>query len=226
MGRTTPPCSAVHSSNSEADAPIGLIPGEATASALFNFVLLSGIWLFHRRSRTVLRTALRRAEAVGGSRVSRPVLAGLVASPGWQCPFGGVAAVHAAAGAAREEPGVRDGSRSAGGRLAQGRPAENSIERRPPGQPLGGAVNGSALTETVERSEPYPDPYPGLAGRPFEMRAWTIPVSLVQPGSNRLEFELLEGNASSRTNPGTRSCLAIWPCPCRKNWSRGHRREK
>ena len=55
-------------------------------------------------------------------------------------------------------------------------------------------LNGQTLAETTQRSEPYPDPYPTMLGRPYEMRAWTVPVQLVHPGSNQLEFELLQGN--------------------------------
>lgn len=55
-------------------------------------------------------------------------------------------------------------------------------------------LNGQTLTETTQRSEPYPNPYPPLLGRPYEMRAWTVPVQLVRPGLNQIEFELLQGN--------------------------------
>ena len=57
-------------------------------------------------------------------------------------------------------------------------------------------LNGQTLAETAQRSEPYAssDRYPPLLGRPYEMRAWTVPVQLVRPGSNQIEFELLEGN--------------------------------
>ena len=63
-------------------------------------------------------------------------------------------------------------------------------------------LNGQTLTETTERSEPYPDPYPTLLGRPFEMRAWTVPVQLVHSGSNQIEFELVAGNEQLEDKAG------------------------
>ena len=63
-------------------------------------------------------------------------------------------------------------------------------------------LNGHTLTETTQRSEPYPDPYPPLLGRPYEMRAWTVPVQLVRPGSNQIDFELVAGNEQLEDKAG------------------------
>lgn len=63
-------------------------------------------------------------------------------------------------------------------------------------------LNGADLAETVQRSEPYPNPYPPLLGRSYELRAWTVPVALLKPGSNRIEFVLVEGNSQIEDKSG------------------------
>ncbi len=63
-------------------------------------------------------------------------------------------------------------------------------------------LNGTILAETVQRSEPYPNPYPPLLGRSYELRAWTVPAQLLRPGSNRIEFSLVEGNSQLEEKSG------------------------
>ena len=63
-------------------------------------------------------------------------------------------------------------------------------------------LNGHTLAETTQRSEPYPDLYPPVLGRPYEMRAWTVPVQLVRPGSNQIDFELVAGNEQLEDKAG------------------------
>jgi hypothetical protein len=41
-----------------------------------------------------------------------------------------------------------------------------------------------------------------LLGRPYEMRAWTVPAQLVRAGSNQIEFELLQGNEMLQDKSG------------------------
>ncbi len=57
--------------------------------------------------------------------------------------------------------------------------------------------NGRNLTETPDRSEPYPNPYPALLGEPEHHRAWIVPPSLPKDGINRIELSLREGNPTT-----------------------------
>ena len=49
-------------------------------------------------------------------------------------------------------------------------------------------LNGTELVGTDDRSEPFPNPYPSLLGKPDELRAWQVPARLLHAGVNRLEF--------------------------------------
>ena len=51
-------------------------------------------------------------------------------------------------------------------------------------------LNGDPLTPTGDVSEPYPNPYPPMLGKPDEMRAWTVSAALLRDGPNKLEFVL------------------------------------
>ena len=51
-------------------------------------------------------------------------------------------------------------------------------------------LNGDPLTPTDDVSEPYPNPYPPMLGKPDEMRAWTVSAALLRDGPNKLEFVL------------------------------------
>lgn len=55
------------------------------------------------------------------------------------------------------------------------------------------SINGKSVSPTDDRSEPYPNPYPPLLGQPEEMRAWTVPASLLRPGMNQISFTLETG---------------------------------
>ncbi|MBI5821983.1 MAG: hypothetical protein HZA88_23665 [Verrucomicrobia bacterium] len=54
-------------------------------------------------------------------------------------------------------------------------------------------LNGKELVATDDVSEPYPNPYPPMLGKPDEMRAWKVPPSLLKEGPNRFEFTMAEG---------------------------------
>lgn len=54
---------------------------------------------------------------------------------------------------------------------------------------LQASLNGQPLTATADISEPFPVPYPSLLGQPEELKAWTIPASLLRPGTNKLEIQ-------------------------------------
>jgi hypothetical protein len=54
-------------------------------------------------------------------------------------------------------------------------------------------LNGEPLAATDDVSEPYPNPYPPMLGKPDEMRAWTVPPTLLRDGPNKLEFTLAGG---------------------------------
>jgi len=54
-------------------------------------------------------------------------------------------------------------------------------------------LNGVELAPTDDVSEPYPNPYPPMLGKPDEMRAWLVPAGLLRDGVNRVEFTLQSG---------------------------------
>jgi len=51
-------------------------------------------------------------------------------------------------------------------------------------------LNGETLGPTDDVSEPYPNPYPPMLGKPEEMRAWTVPPAFLRDGQNKVEFTL------------------------------------
>jgi len=57
-------------------------------------------------------------------------------------------------------------------------------------------LNGVELAPTSDVSEPYPNPYPPLLGKPDEVRAWLVPAGLLRDGPNRIEFTLQTGRSA------------------------------
>ena len=53
--------------------------------------------------------------------------------------------------------------------------------------------NGVDLNATGDVSEPYPNPYPPMLGKPEELRAWIVPVGLLKDGINTIEITLVKG---------------------------------
>lgn len=51
-------------------------------------------------------------------------------------------------------------------------------------------LNGTALSTHADVSEPYPNPFTQLLGRPETLRAWTVPVSLLRDGDNTLDLTM------------------------------------
>ncbi len=49
-------------------------------------------------------------------------------------------------------------------------------------------LNGEELSATDDRSEPFPNQYPSLLGKPDELRAWLVPVRLLRSGANHVEI--------------------------------------
>jgi hypothetical protein len=43
-------------------------------------------------------------------------------------------------------------------------------------------LNGKDLAATDDLSEPYPNPYPPMLGKPEELRAWSVPAGLLKDG--------------------------------------------
>jgi hypothetical protein len=124
------------------------------------------------------------------------------AAPGWKCPFGGVAVqlpqkvLRGKNLAFAMDLAPPEGNWRKDGRLRM----QSSADLR--GSRWTARLNDQTLVETTQRSEPYPDPYPPLLGRPYEMRAWTVPAQLVRAGSNQVEFELLQGNEMLQDKSG------------------------
>lgn len=58
-------------------------------------------------------------------------------------------------------------------------------------------LNDADLAAAADVSEPYPNPYPPMLGRPEELRAWTVPAAALRDGPNRLQFTLAAGPAAS-----------------------------
>ena len=56
--------------------------------------------------------------------------------------------------------------------------------------------NGVDLNPSGDVSEPYPNPYPPMLGKPEELRAWTVPVGFLKDGINTIEITLVEGELS------------------------------
>lgn len=54
-------------------------------------------------------------------------------------------------------------------------------------------LNGQPLSPAADLSEPYPNPYPAMLGKPEELRAWLVPASLVRNGANEVELTLEKG---------------------------------
>ena len=57
-------------------------------------------------------------------------------------------------------------------------------------------LNGRELTATEDVSEPYPNPYPPMLGKPDELRAWRVPADVLKDGDNRIEITMAEGKAA------------------------------
>jgi len=55
------------------------------------------------------------------------------------------------------------------------------------------AINGTKLKETMDRSEPYDNPYPQLLGNSKQHRAWTVPNDILKDGINQIEFSMHKG---------------------------------
>ena len=54
-------------------------------------------------------------------------------------------------------------------------------------------LNGVDLIPTRDVSEPYPNPYPPLLGKPEELCAWTVPAHLLANGTNEVEITMVKG---------------------------------
>jgi hypothetical protein len=61
-------------------------------------------------------------------------------------------------------------------------------DKSPGDAPWSATFNGQPLTATTDVSEPFPVPYPSMMGKPEELRAWTVPATLLTGGVNRLEL--------------------------------------
>ncbi|NOZ20399.1 MAG: hypothetical protein GXP25_04840, partial [Planctomycetes bacterium] len=69
-------------------------------------------------------------------------------------------------------------------------------------QPLGDcepavAFNGVECSPSEDISEPYPTPYRDGLGTRETLRAWAVPANLLKDGLNRIDVQMLEGNAAS-----------------------------
>ncbi len=100
--------------------------------------------------------------------------------------------------------------------ITAGKPAPFTLDLAPPtggwkedgrlriqgAQSLGNAhwratCNGAELNATDDRSEPFPNPYPSLLGKPDELRAWEVPARLLRDGANRIELTTESGGPST-----------------------------
>lgn len=51
-------------------------------------------------------------------------------------------------------------------------------------------LNGKELSPNADVTEPFPDPYPSMLGKPENLLAWTVPPELPRDGMNTIEFTL------------------------------------
>jgi hypothetical protein len=58
-------------------------------------------------------------------------------------------------------------------------------------------LNGKTLTPLDDVSEPYPNPYPSMLGRPDQMRAWHVPAEVLRDGRNEIETSPESGKPGS-----------------------------
>ena len=57
-------------------------------------------------------------------------------------------------------------------------------------------LNGVDLKPTSDVSEPYPNPYSPMLGKPEELRAWAVPLELLKDGNNEIEIGMTEGETA------------------------------
>ncbi len=58
-------------------------------------------------------------------------------------------------------------------------------------------LNGTELAATNDITEPYPNRYEGLMGKPEELRAWLVPATALVEGANRVEVTLEKGDEAT-----------------------------
>jgi hypothetical protein len=113
---------------------------------------------------------------------------------GWGNPFAKPAVLPRKMAAGKAETFTLDLAPPAGGWKRGGRlriQGEDSLgESR-----WAARLNGKELAATDDLSEPYPNPYPPMLGKPEELRAWTVPASVLKDGPNRIEIAMAAGKA-------------------------------
>ncbi len=57
-------------------------------------------------------------------------------------------------------------------------------------------LNGEELSAMDDCSEPFPNPYSSLLGKPDEIRAWLVPARILRDGANRIEITSDAGSAT------------------------------
>lgn len=57
-------------------------------------------------------------------------------------------------------------------------------------------LNGRELPASDDVSEPYPNPYPPMLGKPEALRAWSVPVEVLRDGANAVELALAAGTGA------------------------------
>lgn len=66
-----------------------------------------------------------------------------------------------------------------------------------PGDLWSACLNGEALEESEDVSQPYRNPYPHLLGDPEQWQAWVVPAHLLRRGKNEVRITLLSGEPDS-----------------------------
>jgi len=129
-------------------------------------------------------------------------------SSGWGNPFVKRAVLPRKIAAGQTTKFTLDLAPPAGGWTKGGRfriQAEAALGDSRPSTMLGAALslskgrwratlNGQELAPTDDVSEPYPNPYPPMLGRPEELRAWLVPANLLRDGLNQIEVTLQSGD--------------------------------
>jgi hypothetical protein len=58
-------------------------------------------------------------------------------------------------------------------------------------------MNDTELAHTDDVTEPFPNPYPSMLGKPETIRAWHVPAIVPRENANTLEFSLRGGEEAT-----------------------------
>jgi hypothetical protein len=114
-------------------------------------------------------------------------------APGWNNPFIRPPLLPRTVKAASTTKFALDLAPTEGGWKKDGR-LRIQLETAPPATSEWTArLNGVELAATSDVSEPFPNHYPSMLGKPENLRAWTVPAAVPRGNANTVEFSLRAG---------------------------------